>query len=434
MLPPDPSAYPSVTPPSLLLIILDLHPLSWSLLATPPAEPPGVPEITPSGQARLIGRALPTALAASEFITMLLVFLNAHLASRWGNRVVVYGATGGRSTGWSVRRMTHRRRRKLLYPPPANEAGPSKPRPNTYLPFQLLDSRLEHSLRQMAAEEEERARETDGNGLNGGLWVGFTHHSLINLRMTAQHGDDRVVDALLISALAKALCYINRQHPESTATHALSSSDAKTSGTGPEQLETRILVINATPGSGASQEAGTGGENGAGAVGAENSDKGADDRTDTGKGKGKGDAGMRGGYVGLMNCVFAAQKAKLPIDVLTLPPPGGGTAPPIFLQQAAHLTEGIYWRWNGRGGLLQYLHAIYLPPPSLRKTPFAVPPQDAVDFRARVSEHLLQASTILLDVQNEIPNQVPTHAQSPRGEHRADSCAEYDPAAAGTAW
>lgn len=97
MLPPDPSTYPSVTPPSLLLVILDLHPLSWSLLATPPAEPPGVPETTPSGQARLIGRALPTALAASEFITMLLVFLNAHLASRWGNRVVVYGATSGRS-------------------------------------------------------------------------------------------------------------------------------------------------------------------------------------------------------------------------------------------------------------------------------------------------------------------------------------------------
>jgi hypothetical protein len=114
-----------------------------------------------------------------------------HLCDIWrDDRIII-------STGWSVRRMTHRRRRKLLYPPPANEAGPSKPRPNTYLPFQLLDSRLEHSLRQMAAEEEERARETDGNGLNGGLWVGFTHHSLINLRMTAQHGDDRVVDALL---------------------------------------------------------------------------------------------------------------------------------------------------------------------------------------------------------------------------------------------
>lgn len=116
---------------------------------------------------------------------------------------------------------------------------------------------------------------------------------------------------------------INRQHPESTATHALSSSDAKTSGTGPEQLETRILVINATPGSGASQEAGTSGENGAGAGGAENpnSDKGADDRAGTAKGKGKGDAGMRGGYVGLMNCVFAAQKAVSAAEIRSSPHP-----------------------------------------------------------------------------------------------------------------
>ena len=42
--------------------------------------------------------------------------------------------------------------------------------------------------------------------------------------------------------------------------------------------------------------------------------------------------------------------------MLTLPPLSGGTAPPIFLQQASHLTDGVYWRWNGRGGLLQYLH------------------------------------------------------------------------------
>jgi hypothetical protein len=38
--------------------------------------------------------------------------------------------------------------------------------------------------------------------------------------------------------------------------------------------------------------------------------------------------------------------------------------PPIFLQQAAHLTEGIYWRWNGRGGLLQYLHVSWVRAPS----------------------------------------------------------------------
>ena len=51
-----------------------------------------------------------------------------------------------------------------------------------------------------------------------------------------------------------------------------------------------------------------------------------------------------------------ADRQKVPIDVLTLPPLSGGTAPPIFLQQASHLTDGVYWRWNGRGGLLQYLH------------------------------------------------------------------------------
>lgn len=115
--------------------------------------------------------------------------------------------------------------------------------------------------------------------------------------------------------MTKALCYINRNSPPPAAESTAVPN------------ETRILVINATPGAGSSE-----------------SDAKA------------GGGGMRGGYVGLMNCVFAAQKVKVPIDVLTLPPPSTGTAPPIFLQQASHLTEGIYWRWNGKGGLLQYLH------------------------------------------------------------------------------
>jgi hypothetical protein len=103
--------------------------------------------------------------------------------------------------------------------------------------------------------------------------------------------------------------------------------------------------------------------------------------------------------------------------------------------------------------LTDLLQAIYLPPPSLRKTPFAVPPQDAVDFRAVCFCHhdvvdvgfvcsvclssewgtavvpivsdrrddllltstcplsLLQASTILLDVQVSF---VPVHQYSSR--------------------
>ena len=136
----------------------------------------------------------------------------------------------------------------------------------------------------------------------------------------------------IVSALTKALCYINRILP------AANSTDGEVSNN-PEKVEPRILIVNATPSPGSSSE--------------ETESQGGE---------------MRGGYVGLMNCVFAAQKAvstpnrpdgscqKVPIDVLTLPPASGGSNAPIFLQQAAHLTDGVYWRWNGRGGLLQYLY------------------------------------------------------------------------------
>lgn len=57
--------------------------------------------------------------------------------------------------------------RKLLYPPPTSEAGPSKPKPNVYNPFGLLDSRLEAALKQMVQEHEEQAEAATGEGLNG---------------------------------------------------------------------------------------------------------------------------------------------------------------------------------------------------------------------------------------------------------------------------
>ncbi|WRT70912.1 uncharacterized protein IL334_007911 [Kwoniella shivajii] len=333
MVPPPPMEsrfYPKTTPPSVLLVILDIHPLSWSLLSSPPPLPPFTEH--PG-----IDKAQATPMSLPDFVTILMVFLNAHLASRWGNEVVIYGASAGRA--------------KLLYPPPPNAvAGPSKPRPNSYHPFQLLDSRIEQGLKEMAAEEQERLENGNVKSLNE--------------------------PPSMVSALTKALCFVNRIQPSSSTAAALidpTSQDASGSNSnGPDRPETRILIINATPGSNISnsdQSNGVSGENG-------------DDGDNNSKGQGSKGGQMRGGYVGLMNCVFAAQKAKVPIDVLSLPPPSIDASPPIFLQQAAHLTEGIYWQWNGRGALLQYLHAIYLPPPSLRHHPFAVPPQDAVGFRA----------------------------------------------------
>ncbi|KAK1923302.1 TFIIH subunit Tfb4/p34 [Papiliotrema laurentii] len=297
---------PPAIPPSTLFLILDIHPLSWSLLASDPPPNDMEPGTT-------LAKAPPTALSISHFLDILLVFLNAHLASRWGNEVVVFAATAGRSS--------------LLYPPPASTVDEAKPEPNMYHPFRLLDKRFEKELKSMVEDEQARLSHKGAASLNE--------------------------QPAIVSALTKALCYINRVLPSANAAPGEGETQA-----GPDKVEPRILIINATPAPASTST----------------------ETTDISAQGGGGE--MRGGYVGLMNCVFAAQKAKVPIDVLTLPPASGGSGPPIFLQQAAHLTDGVYWRWNGRGGLLQYLHSIFLAPPALRNKPFASPPQDAVDFRA----------------------------------------------------
>jgi transcription initiation factor TFIIH subunit 3 len=82
--------HPISIPPSVLLLILDLHPLSWSLLSQPPP-----PDADPGqGSSSKVAYA---SLHLDQFISVLMVFLNAVLASSGGNQVVVYGATSGRS-------------------------------------------------------------------------------------------------------------------------------------------------------------------------------------------------------------------------------------------------------------------------------------------------------------------------------------------------
>ena len=92
--------YPNATPPSLLLLILDLHPLSWSLLSNPPPEQlAGETDSHGHGEGatRLQTRAAETSLRFEEFINVLMVFVNSVLASSGSNQVVIYGATSGKS-------------------------------------------------------------------------------------------------------------------------------------------------------------------------------------------------------------------------------------------------------------------------------------------------------------------------------------------------
>lgn len=85
---------PATSPPALLIAIVDLHPLAWSLLAN--LGPAAQAAAAADGDKKKDPAPI-SPITLSEFATILMVFLNAHLASRWGNEVIVYGATAGKA-------------------------------------------------------------------------------------------------------------------------------------------------------------------------------------------------------------------------------------------------------------------------------------------------------------------------------------------------
>lgn len=80
-------------------------------------------------------------------------------------------------------------------------------------------------------------------------------------------------------------------------------------------------------------------------------------------------------YIPVMNTTFAAQRLRIPIDILKL---AGDT---VFLQQASDTTKGIYMQLENPQGLLQYLMMAFLPDQMARKH-LVLPTQEVVDFRA----------------------------------------------------
>ncbi|CAI6249161.1 unnamed protein product [Periconia digitata] len=80
-------------------------------------------------------------------------------------------------------------------------------------------------------------------------------------------------------------------------------------------------------------------------------------------------------YIPVMNSIFAAQRKRIPIDILKL---AGDT---VLLQQASDATGGIYMKPENPGGLLQYLMMAFLPDATAR-THLVMPSAGGVDFRA----------------------------------------------------
>jgi transcription initiation factor TFIIH subunit 3 len=80
-------------------------------------------------------------------------------------------------------------------------------------------------------------------------------------------------------------------------------------------------------------------------------------------------------YIPMMNSIFAAQRKRVPIDILKL---AGDT---VLLQQASDATGGVYMKPENPEGLLQYLMMGFLPDASARRN-LIMPSAGGVDFRA----------------------------------------------------
>lgn len=89
-----------------------------------------------------------------------------------------------------------------------------------------------------------------------------------------------------------------------------------------------------------------------------------------------------GQHIAMMNCIFTAQRTGTTIDACVL-----SSSDSSFLQQACHLTEGVYFkpsappRSDTAPVLLQYLLTIFLPGKACRRH-LQLPQQESVDLRA----------------------------------------------------
>lgn len=288
------STQPVATSPSLLTLVLDTNPSGWATLAS------------------LRGFSLSTAVAN------LLVFINAHLACNYANRVAVVASHVGKARWLYRSEIAEARDPVRSY---ESRAGGDSGR-NKYPPFRALERELVANLEAFLEEQQQQQGEQQGEQ---------SHYS----------GSSTMV----AGALTLALAYINRE----TLSYAESNGLARDADdnapptvadrnhpTSEESaipgLHSRILIISVSPTTSAQH------------------------------------------YIPVMNAIFACQRLTIPVDVACL------YGDPIFLQQAAEETRGIYLPINAPAGFLQYLFLAFFPDPMSRRH-LILPGGVNVDFR-----------------------------------------------------
>ncbi|KAF2842350.1 transcription factor Tfb4 [Patellaria atrata CBS 101060] len=255
-----------------------------------------------------------TGLTLSNVVANLLVFINAHLAFNHVNQVAFIAS--------------HVKRAVFLYP------TPPKPTPNTNT-----------TANGSAPNGTDTINGTMGDSNKYRPFARIEHEILTNLRAlissTTTSTLRSTTTTMMAGALTTALAYSAKQSvllspladPISAGQDATAdyNDGAPASRRGPP-LTSRIMVVSVS-----------------------------------------GDLAHQ--YISVMNAIFAAQRQKIPIDILKL---AGDT---VFLQQACDATGGVYVEPEVAEGLLQYLMMAFLPDATARRY-LVMPGGGEVDFRA----------------------------------------------------
>ena len=327
--------------PSLLVIVLDTNPGAWYLLSD--------------------------TLTLSSAVSSLIVFINAHLACNYTNKVAVIAS--------------HSNSAKWLYPSSAEQLDPRKKTEKRSAnddgtTDQILDSAKKLKVNGPGSSSINGARQ----GLpQGGTAPGqhssnkFRQFRLVEeelirnlttlLTSTSPSSVTNSTSTMIAGALTLGLSYINREkiaYAESTgSSNAEATSNQNTTDAARlsrnAALQARILLFSISPSTDIAHQ-----------------------------------------YIPIMNSIFACQRLSIPIDVCQIPLQNTPSTSTVFLQQAADATKGIYIPLRLQSSppgsissqntasltLLQYLLTAFLPSPQSSRLHLILPTSISVDVRA----------------------------------------------------
>ena len=253
-------------------------------------------------------------ISIQDITKSLLVFLNGHLSLNNSNQVAfLVSSTMGS---------------KFLYPDLTMVGNPnvsehSEHFPDMYRLFKMVDQSVLQRLNEYIEEiiKFETGNEKKGfNCLTGAISMALTYtNSMLTL--------DQSITTTTAAAMTASTLESTSNNNNTSGTSGSSSTSSSTS------MKSRVLIVSAND-----------------------------------------DDDLR--YIPLMNCIFAAQKMKVSIDVAKL-----GHNNSSYLQQASDATKGVYLHIEDPKGIIQVLSTAFFIEPNLR--PYIILPTNSnVNYRA----------------------------------------------------